>query len=65
MTEWRQIAVYLIKQQNKHKYKGVYYFSKHGFSINEGGTPINITILWKKGLFFYIFLFGKRFHLNL
>jgi hypothetical protein len=36
------------------------YFRSWGFSINEGGTPVNITMAWKDGLFFYLYFFGKR-----
>jgi hypothetical protein len=44
--------------------KGVTYFRWYGFSINEGGTPANITILYARPwfkFFFYVYLFGKRF----
>ena len=39
----------------------VTYFRKWGFSINEGGTPINITMMWRDTLFFYMYFFGKQF----
>ena len=38
----------------------VTYFRKWGFSINEGGTPVNITMMWRDRLFFYLYFFGKR-----
>jgi len=44
---------------------GVSYFRKWGFSINEGGTPINIHIQWFRPwtwFFIYLYIFGKRFH---
>jgi len=41
--------------------KGITYFRPWGFSINEGGTPINICIQWTKNFGFYIYFFGLRF----
>ena len=40
------------------------YFRSWGFSINEGGTPINVTMAWKNKPFFYLYVFGKRFVLG-
>ena len=40
--------------------KGLTYFRKWGFSINEGGTPINIHMQWKNKFGFYLYFFGKR-----
>lgn len=45
--------------------KGMTYFTKTGFSINEGAGPANIHIswLWPSHLFFfYIFIWRFRFH---
>lgn len=38
------------------------YFNKNRFSINEGGTPINIHMSWTKPIGFYIYLFGYSLH---
>ena len=38
----------------------VTYFRKWGFSINEGGKPVNITVAWNRRLFFYMYFFGKQ-----
>ena len=40
--------------------KGLTYFRKWGFSINEGGTPINIHMQWNNKFGFYLYFFGKR-----
>ena len=40
--------------------KPVTYFRNWGFSINEGGTPINLHIQWKNRIGFYIYFFGVR-----
>jgi hypothetical protein len=40
--------------------KGFTYFKSWGFSINEGGTPINIHVQWKNRMYFYLYFFGKR-----
>ena len=46
--------------------KGTTYFKiDYGFSVNEGEGPINFTMLfpWSKfGFYFYLYIFGKRFH---
>lgn len=41
---------------------GIYYLNKNGFSINEGGTPLNITVRWDGRFFIYVYLFGLRLH---
>ena len=43
--------------------KGFYWIEKYGIGLNEGGTPINLTILWggrQRG--FYLYFFGRRFY---
>lgn len=41
--------------------KGVTYFNRHAFSVNEGGTPINFHFRWSGGFFIYLYFFGRRF----
>lgn len=46
---------------SKHKHMtGITYFRCWGFSINEGGTPINIHVQWRDRFGFYLYFFGKR-----
>ena len=40
--------------------KPVTYLRAWGFSINEGGKPINIHAQWKDRWYFYLYFFGKR-----
>lgn len=46
--------------------QGVSYLSRDGFSLNEGGTPFNITIRWDREFrrgwlpFVYVYFFGRR-----
>lgn len=40
--------------------KGLTYFKKWGFSVNEGAGPINLHMSWYDGLFVYVYLFGWR-----
>jgi hypothetical protein len=48
--------------EKQHLVSKTTYVSWWGFSINEGGTPINIHMNWRDGLFVYLYFFGKRFH---
>jgi len=38
------------------------YFKLWGFSINEGGMPVNIHMSWKHGFYFYLYFFGYKFY---
>jgi hypothetical protein len=43
--------------------KSVTYFRRWGFSINEGGGPVNVHMQWRNErcrLFIYLYLFGRR-----
>lgn len=43
---------------------GVWYVKLWGFSVNEGGTPMNLHMQWFRPwcwLFIYIYVFGRRF----
>ena len=46
--------------------KGLWLFDRRwGVMANEGGTPLNMTLIWGSryhGLFFYAYVFGLRFH---
>lgn len=43
--------------------KGITYFSRHGFSINEGSGPINIHVSWRwPWIGFYVFVLGWRWY---
>ena len=51
--------------------KGVTYFNKWGFSVNEGEGPINFCVLWRRPplheeswLFIYVFVYKWRFSWN-
>lgn len=35
---------------------------RHGIMLNEGGTPLNLTITWWPRPFFYVYLFGLRIY---
>lgn len=39
---------------------GCYSISLGGITFNEGSRPFNFTVTWRKGLFVYVFLNGKR-----
>lgn len=41
-----------------------YFKWNRGFAINEGGAPVNITVLWGgfSAPFIYIFAFGRRWY---
>lgn len=43
--------------------KGVTYFRWWGFSINEGGGPVNVTAIWAGRLpkILYVYFYGRRF----
>lgn len=41
--------------------RGVTYFRRWGFSINEGAGPLNIHVRWGRGqIGFYVYALGKR-----
>lgn len=49
-------------------FKGITYFNRHGFSINEGEGPINIHVSWFQGgyiFYFYLFIWIFRVHFNI
>lgn len=43
---------------------GIWYIRSWGFSINEGGTPVNLHMQWGTWCRFFVYVnfFGKKFH---
>ena len=50
----------LLRERNKYGHMSVWYIERWGFSINEGGLPINLTVLWGNDRLFYVRWFGWR-----
>ncbi len=48
--------------------EGISYIRWWGFSLNEGGTPVNVHASWLRPqywLFVYVYFFGRRAHWTL